>query len=60
MRLTLMSLSDVSLVLGVDEGTIRNLRAQGRFAPATKVGRKLRWSEASLQKWLEDQQESSC
>jgi hypothetical protein len=38
--------------------TVRWLRQEGRFAPATKVGRRVLWDEEALTAWLEANREA--
>jgi predicted DNA-binding transcriptional regulator AlpA len=39
--------------------TVRYLRQEGRFARATKVGRRLFWDEHEIDEWLERQKETA-
>ena len=53
----LLSVEEVATYLGVSEGTIRGLRSEGRFAPAFRIGKHLRWHRSDIDGWLLDQKE---
>lgn len=55
----LLDVDAVAEILGVSTRTIWDLRAQGRFAPATKVGRRVLWRREKITAWLELQTEDS-
>ncbi|GEM_PF-6152205 len=48
----LMTVKEVAEVLGVCERTVWSLRAEGNFAPGTKIGKKVVWRESVLREWL--------
>lgn len=51
----LMSIDDVAAFLNLPIGSIRKKRNMGRFAPAYKLGKHLRWKGSDVLEWLEDQ-----
>lgn len=55
----LLSVDEAAERLHISVTTLRYLRIEGRFAPAIKVGRRLFWTEADLEAWLERQREAS-
>lgn len=55
----LLGVEAVAELLGVSTRTVWDLRAQGRFAPATKVGRRVFWRREKITAWLELQTEDS-
>ena len=55
----LLSIDEAAERLRVPVCTVRNLRLAGRFAPATKIGRRLFWDEADLEEWIRHQKESA-
>jgi len=52
-----MTIEEVAQSLRVTVPTVRWLRQEGRFAPATKVGRRVLWDEEALTAWLEANRE---
>jgi len=54
----LLTIEEVADRLRVSVLTVRWLRQEGRFAPATKVGRRLMWDARDVAAWLEAQRES--
>lgn len=55
----LLSIDEAAARLRVSVCTLRYLRQEGRFAPATRVGRRLFWEEADVENWLRQQRESA-
>ena len=53
-----MTIEEVAQSLRVTVPTVRWLRQEGRFAPATKVGRRVLWDEEVLTAWLEANREA--
>jgi excisionase family DNA binding protein len=53
----LLTIEEVADRLRVSVLTVRWLRQQGRFAPATKVGRRLMWDARDVDAWLRAQRE---
>jgi excisionase family DNA binding protein len=53
-----MTIEEVAQSLRVTVPTVRWLRQEGRFAPATKVGRRVLWDEETLTTWLEANREA--
>lgn len=53
----LLDVDEAAARLRISVYTLRYLRQEGRFAPATKVGRRLFWTEADLESWLTEQRE---
>jgi excisionase family DNA binding protein len=53
-----MTIEEVAQSLRVTVPTVRWLRQEGRFAPATKVGRRVLWDEEALMAWLEANREA--
>ena len=53
-----MTIEEVAQSLRVTVPTVRWLRQEGRFAPATKVGRRVLWDEEALTAWLEGNRET--
>jgi excisionase family DNA binding protein len=53
----LLSVDEAADRLHISANTLRFLRQEGRFARATKVGRRLFWYEADLEEWLQEQKE---
>ncbi|HXC77143.1 MAG TPA: helix-turn-helix domain-containing protein [Candidatus Acidoferrum sp.] len=45
--------------LRISVATLRFLRQRGKFAPATKIGRRLFWDPADLELWLKQQKETA-
>jgi predicted DNA-binding transcriptional regulator AlpA len=50
----LMNVNEVAEYLGVCVRTVWTLRAEGNFAPGTKIGKKVVWRESVLRQWLVD------
>ena len=48
----LMNVKEVAEYLGVCVRTVWALRAEGNFAPGTKIGKKVVWRESVLRQWL--------
>jgi excisionase family DNA binding protein len=55
----LLTIEEVADRLRVSVLTVRWLRQQGRFAPATKVGRRLMWDARDVDAWLRAQRETT-
>ena len=55
----LLTIEEVAGRLRVSVLTVRWLRQQGRFAPATKVGRRLMWDARDVDAWLRAQRETA-
>lgn len=55
----LLTIDDVAARLGVRPSTVESLRRRGGFAPATKIGRNVRWRWNDVEAWLHDQKETS-
>ena len=53
-----LTIEEVAQSLRVTVPTVRWLRQEGRFAPATKVGRRVLWDEETLTAWLEANREA--
>ncbi|MFC4942063.1 helix-turn-helix transcriptional regulator [Pseudonocardia sp. GCM10023141] len=49
----LLSIDDVSEMLQIPVQSIYKQRAVGRFCPAYRIGRHLRWRRGELLNWLE-------
>ncbi len=54
----LLTIDEVAERLRVSVLTVRWLRQEGRFAPATKVGHRLMWDSRDVAAWLESQRET--
>lgn len=54
----LLNVKEVAAYLGVCVRTVWGLRAEGNFAPGTKIGKKVVWREAVLKAWLEEATEA--
>ncbi|GAA2497155.1 helix-turn-helix domain-containing protein [Terrabacter carboxydivorans] len=52
-RERLLSVADVADYLGVSVRTVWGLRAEGNFAPGTRIGRRVVWRETVLTEWLD-------
>lgn len=48
----LLSIEEAAERLHISVHTLRFLRQEGRFARATKIGRRLFWYETDLEEWL--------
>lgn len=55
----LLSVEEAADRLHISACTLRSLRQEGRFIPATKIGRRIFWDEAELEEWLHQQKEAS-
>ena len=55
----LLSVAEAADRLHISVCTLRSLRQEGRFLPATKIGRRIFWDEADLEEWLHQQKEAS-
>jgi len=53
----LLTIDEVAQHLRVSVLTVRWLRQEGRFAPAIKIGRRLVWNAADLDRWVRSQAE---
>jgi excisionase family DNA binding protein len=51
----LLTIEEVAERLRVSALTVRWLRREGRFAPAIKVGRRLKWDARDVAAWLDAQ-----
>jgi excisionase family DNA binding protein len=56
---SLMTIEEVAEPVRVSVPTVRWLRQEGRFAPATRIGRRLVWDRAELLAWVELNRESA-
>jgi excisionase family DNA binding protein len=54
---TYLNIEEVAEVLRVKVTTIRWSRQEGRFIPATRVGRRLVWSTTDVQTWTRTHRE---
>ena len=54
----LLTIEEVAVRLRVSVPTVRWLRQGGRFAPATKIGRRLMWDTRDVDAWLKAQRET--
>ena len=57
---TFMTIEEVAAFLRVKVATIRWLRQEGRFAPASHVGRRLVWARSDVQAWAIAQREAAA
>ena len=57
-RERLMNVREVADYLGVCARTVWSLRAEGKFAPGTKIGKKVVWRESVLREWLVESTEA--
>jgi excisionase family DNA binding protein len=53
----LLNMEDLSALLGIPLGTIRNWRVSGYGPPGFKVGRHVRYRQADVEAWLASLQE---
>jgi predicted DNA-binding transcriptional regulator AlpA len=53
----LLNVKEVAEYLGVCVRTVWTLRAEGNFAPGTKIGKNVVWRESVLRQWLVDSTE---
>jgi excisionase family DNA binding protein len=49
----LMNVKEVAEYLGVSVRTVWSLRAEGNFAPGTKIGKRVVWRIPVLREWIE-------
>jgi excisionase family DNA binding protein len=57
-RVVLLNIDDVADLLGVSVATIYRWRSLGESCPpAFKIGGQVRWSQESVDRWLEAQME---
>lgn len=49
----LLDIDEVALIFGLSRESIYHRRAKGDFAPAIRVGGRLRWDPDDLKVWLE-------
>lgn len=56
----LYTLEEVADYTRMSTETIRWLRVDGRFAPAVKIGKRLRWRESAIEQWIEDNTEQAA
>lgn len=56
-RVELLDVEEAADWCRISPNTLNYLRTQRRFAPAIKVGKRLFWTPADLNTWLEDQRE---
>lgn len=49
----LLDAREVAEYLGVSVRTVWGLRAEGKFAPGTKIGKRVVWRESVLHQWIE-------
>ena len=49
----LLNAREVAEYLGVSVRTVWGLRAEGNFAPGTKIGKRVLWRESVLHHWIE-------
>ena len=49
----LLNVKEVARYLGVSVRTVWGLRAEGNFAPGTKIGKRVLWRELVLRHWIE-------
>jgi excisionase family DNA binding protein len=49
----LLDAREVAEYLGVSVRTVWGLRAEGNFAPGTKIGKRVVWRESVLHQWIE-------
>jgi excisionase family DNA binding protein len=59
-KLTLLTIDEVADYTRLKIETVRWLRKQGRFAPATKLGRQLVWELADINEWVEAHKERAA
>jgi predicted DNA-binding transcriptional regulator AlpA len=53
----LFDLDETASFFRVSPETVKYLRAQGRFAPAVKIGRRVMWLRGDLITWRNEQRE---
>ncbi len=54
MSLTLLTKADVCERLQVSERTIENLVKANEFPPPVRIGKRVYWSESSINRWQHD------
>jgi excisionase family DNA binding protein len=55
----LLSIDEVSDLLGVPVSSLRQWRVRSLGPPAAKVGKHLRYSPSDVQRWLEDRKDAA-
>lgn len=58
-RERLLTVGEVAEYLGVSVRTVWGLRAEGKFAPGTRIGKRVIWREPVLIAWLDEVTEAS-
>lgn len=58
-REPLLGVREVAEYLGVSVRTVWGLRAEGNFAPGTRIGKRVVWRESILLAWVEQATEQS-
>jgi excisionase family DNA binding protein len=58
-KLTLLTIDEVADYTRLKVETVRWLRKEGRFAPASKLGRQLVWDLADVNEWVKAQREAA-
>jgi excisionase family DNA binding protein len=53
-RERLLTVGEVAEYLGVSVRTVWGLRAEGKFAPGTRIGKRVIWREPVLLAWLDE------
>ena len=56
----LMTIEEVAEHLRVSVLAIRWLRADGRFAPAVKVGKRVMWERSAIEAWVHAHREPAA
>lgn len=56
---SLLDLDETAAFFRVSPETVKYLRAQGRFAPAIKIGRRVLWLRGDLVAWRNRQREAA-
>ncbi|HYJ67362.1 MAG TPA: helix-turn-helix domain-containing protein [Nocardioidaceae bacterium] len=59
-KLTLLTIDEVAEYTRLKVETVRWLRQQGRFAPASKLGRQLVWDLTDVNEWVQAQRERAA
>ena len=59
-QLTLLTIEEVAEYTRLKVETVRWLRKQGRFAPASKLGRQLVWELTDINEWVQAQKEQAA
>lgn len=55
----LLNVSEMAVLLHMDERAIYRLRASGALPTPLKIGRKLRWRRRDVAQWMASQQEGA-